>query len=239
MDDMNPAGQAHDAPGEAPPLPAFPMRFADVFFNPGRVTASLRERPAWGLAMVVGILLVTVMVALIPAELWQEMQRQAMLRSGRDIGQIPEAAQRISQVMRYVGPAIGIPISEFIFAGIVTLVFTFILGDEGRYRQYLAMVSHAWLITLTVELALVPLKIAQGNPQATVSVGTFFFFLPEGYLLRVFNLLALSKIWTSLVLAAGVHAIDPKRKYATAATVLIMLNVASALIFGIFPSFGG
>ena len=118
------------------------------------------------------------------------------------------------------------------------LIFAFIMGDEGKYRQYLAMVSHAWLVTVTVELLLVPLKIAQSNPQATVSVGSFFFFLPQGYLLKALSLLAFSKLWTSLVLAAGVQHLSPKRTFASAATILIGINVISAFLFALLPGTG-
>lgn len=240
MDDMN-----VDAPSwepveeEAPPLPPFYKRFVDAFFNPARLGRALKDHPAWFVAMLAGAILATAMYVLIPADVWAEMQRQALLRSGQQIQEIPASAQTFTRWIRYISGFIGVPISEFVFAGVVTLIFAFIMGDEGKYKQYLAVVCHAWLIMMTLELLLVPLKISQGSPQATVSVGTFFFFLSEGYLLKALNLLALSKLWTSLVVAAGVHAIDPKRKFVTAATVLITLNVIMAFAFAAFaPSMG-
>lgn len=240
MDEMNVDAPAHEPmEEEAPPLPPFHRRFIDVFFNPARLGKALKDHPAWAVAMLVGAILVTAMYVLIPADLWTEMQRQALLRSGQQVQEIPAAAQAVARWSRYVGGFIGIPISEFFFAGVVTLIFAFVLGDEGRYKQYLAVVSHAWLVTMTVELLLVPLKIHEGNPQLTVSIGTFFVFLPEGYLLKALNTLALSKLWSSLVLAAGVHAIDPKRKFATAATILIALNVIMAFVVAAFtPAMG-
>lgn len=239
MDEMNVDAPAEEPVEEAPPLPPFYQRFIDVFFNPGRLFRALKDRPAWVTAMLLGAVLATAMYVLIPADVWAEMQRQALLRSGRPVQEIPAAAQNVARYMRYLGGFIGIPISEFFFAGVVTLIFSFVLGDEGTYKQYLAVVSHAWLITMTVELLLVPLKISQGDPTMTVSIGTFFFFLGEGYLLKALNLLALSKLWASLVLAAGVHAIDPKRKFATAATVFIALNVIVAFVTAAFsPTMG-
>lgn len=240
MDDVNvgeTASETHDE--EAAPLPPFYKRFIDVFFSPGRLMQALKEHPAWVSAMVAGAILATAMYVLIPADIWAEVQRQALLRSGRRVQEIPATAQAVTRWIRYISGFIGVPIAEFVFAGVVTLIFAFVMGDEGKYKQYLAVISHAWLITMTVELLLVPLKIHARNPTMTVSVGTFFFFLPSGYLLKALSLLALSKLWTSLVVAAGVHEIDPKRKFATAATVLIALNVAVAFITAIFtPSMG-
>jgi hypothetical protein len=237
-DETNGANTESTAP-ETPaedlhPLPPFHRRLVDLFFNPGRLVRALKDHPAWGLAMVVGMLLAALQLGLIPGDVWAEVQRQAVLRSGREMPEVPAAMQTF---MRWSAPVFGtlaVPIMEFIFAGVVTLVFAFVMGDEGRYRQYLAILAHAWIIPGVVELLVLPLKIAQKNPQFTVSLGSFFFFLPEGYFLKVLNMMALSQIWAWLVVAAGAHAIDPKRKYATAATVLIGLNLAMAMIFAIF-----
>jgi hypothetical protein len=234
-DETNMESTAPEAPPEdLHPLPPFHRRLMDVFFNPGRLAQALKEHPAWGLAMVVGVVLVALQLGLIPGEVWSEVQRQAVLRSGREMPEVPAAMQTF---MRWSAPVFGtlaVPIMEFVLAGVVTLVFAFVMGDEGRYRQYLAILAHAWIIPGVVELLLLPLKIAQKNPQLTVSLGSFFFFLPEGYLLRVLNMMALSQIWAWLVVAAGVHTFDPKRRYATAATVLIGLNLAMSMVFAIF-----
>ena len=228
------ATAAEMPPEDLHPLPPFHRRLMDVFFNPGRLARALKEHPAWGLAMLVGTLLVALQLGLIPGDVWSEVQRQAILRSGREMPEVPAAMQTFMRWSTPVFGTIAIPIMEFIFAGFVTLVFAFVMGDDGRYRQYLAILAHAWIIPGVVELLVLPLKIAQKNPQLTVSLGSFFVFLPEGYFLRVLNMMALSQIWAWLVVAAGVHAIDPKRKYATAATVLIGLNLAMAMIIAIF-----
>jgi hypothetical protein len=245
MDEMSPESTGQDAiepessaaqgsEEEVPALPPFYKRVVDVFFNPAQLGRALKDHPAWGVAMLVGAVLVAAMVVLIPADIWAEMQRQAILRSGQQMPEVPATMETFMKWARPLGGAFGMAVSEFVYAGVITLVFVFVMGDEGRYRQYLAVVTHAWLVTALVELLLVPLKIAQGDPQLTVSVGTFFFFLPQGYLLKALNLMALSKFWSLLVVAAGAHAIDPKRKFATAATVLLLLSVATALIFAIF-----
>jgi hypothetical protein len=122
----------------------------------------------------------------------------------------------------------------FLFAGIVTLGFAFLLGDEGRYKQYLASLTHAWLIPGLVGLALVPLRISEQNPQLTLNLGTFLFFLPDGYLQKVFTMLDLSQIWAWLVVAQGAHVIDRRRSVGSAAALLILINVVLAMIFALF-----
>jgi hypothetical protein len=240
MDDVNvgaSAPETHDE--EAAPLPPFHKRVVDVFFNPGRLARALRDHPVWAVAMVVGAVLVGLQLALIPTDVLVEARRQALLRAGQ---QMPALTPRMETIIRWSAPIAGMistPVMEFILAGVVTLLFAFILGDEGRYRQYLAVLSHSWLIPAVVEFVFLPLKIAEKNPQMTVSLGTFCFFLPEGYLLKVMSMMSLSQIWAWLVVAAGVHAINPKRRVATAAAALIILNLVIVMIFAIFtPSMG-
>jgi hypothetical protein len=238
MDDVNVEATPSES-HEASPAPPFYKRVVDVFFNPGRLGQVLKEHPVWAVAMVVGAVLVGLQLALIPADVLVEARRQALLRAGQ---QMPPLTPKMEAIMRWSAPIAGmisIPVMEFIFAGLVTLLFAFIMGDEGRYRQYLAVVSHAWLIPAVVEFLVIPLKISARNPQMTVSLGTFFFFLPEGYFLKVLNMMSLSQIWAWLVVAAGAHAINPKRSVSSAAAVLIILNLVVAMIFAIFtPTMG-
>jgi hypothetical protein len=119
------------------------------------------------------------------------------------------------------------------------LIFAFVLGDEGRYTQYLSVLSHAWLIPAIVGFALLPLKISQENPQFTLNLGTFLFFLPKGYLLKVFTMLDLSQAWAWLIIAQGAHAIDPRRSFGSAAAILMALFVAIAMLFAIWVPMPG
>ena len=215
-------------------LPPFHKRLLDVFFSPGSLMAALAERPAWGVALAVAALLIVAQTALIPWEVFEAFQREAALQRGQAPPEIPENVAQIMRVAAPVFAGVGATIFTFIFAGLYTLIFAFILGDEGRYRQYLAATCHATLIPVVVGIALVPLKIAQQNPQFTLNLGAFFFFLPDGYLLKVFTMMDLSQIWATLVTAAGAHAIDPRRSFTSAAVILMAFLVVVAMIFATF-----
>ncbi len=221
------------AEAEAPPLPSFPKRVVDVFVAPGRLGAALRERPAWATALFVGAAISLLQLLLIPGEVWEAAFRQVMLQRGQSL---PEgfAGGTFMRISSTIGGGLGYLIMAFVMAGVVTLLFAFILGDEGRYKQYLAVVCHAGLIPAIVGLLTVPLKIAQQSPSATLNLGSFFFFLPEGYFLKVLTMLDLSQLWASLVVAAGVHAIDPRRSFKSAAVMLIVLSVLLVMIIAIW-----
>ena len=231
--DDAPQDGEQDGGEEARPLPSFPRRILDVFFSPGRLGEALARRPVWGAALAFGAVLVAAQSALIPVEVFEAAVREAAAASG---GQVPEGAS-MGTLMRISGTIGGFLfwlIYTFLMAGVVTVLFAFFMGDEGRYRQYLAMVAHALLIPAIVGVALVPLRIAQQDPQLTLNLSSFFFFVEEGYLYRVLRLTDLSGVWAWLVVAQGVHAIDRRRSFGSAALVLVGLSVVLALIFATF-----
>lgn len=227
-------GPETQAEPEGPPLPPFPKRILQVFINPGELMSALASRPAWAAALVLSAVLVATQTALIPWEVVESFQREAALQRGQAPPEIPENVAQIMRVATPIFAGVAVAIFTFLFAGIFTLIFSFVLGDEGKYRKYLAATAHANLIPAVVGLALVPLKISEQNPQFTLNLGSFFFFLPEGYPLRVLTMMDLSQLWAMLVIAAGAKAIDPRRSYGSAATILVGIAIALAMIFATF-----
>jgi len=223
-------GPEHHAQTPAPSLPSLPSRLLAVFVSPGTLTAALVESPRWLGALLVSAALVALQMGLMPAEVFAESQRQAALDAGRDF---PELSERALMVIRIVTPivtAASTIVLSFLFAGIYTFVFAFVLGDEGGYRRYLAMVTHAWFIPALVGLFLTPLRISTADPQLSLNLASFMYFLPDGYLLQVLRFLDLTQLWSSLVVAQGAHAIDRTRSFGSAAAILIGIVLAFALV---------
>jgi hypothetical protein len=215
-------------------LPSLPVRLLKVFFSPGEIFAALKEKPVWFGAMLVCAVVVGAAMAVIPTDLWIEVARNSMIERGQEVPAGFEGSGGIIKVFSILGAVIMTPVMMFVLAGIVTLVFSFLAGGEGRYVQYLSMVTHASIISAVGALLLVPLKIAQGDPSITLSLGTFFSFLGEGYGLRVLKMLDLFALWSYVVMAIGVSKIDPKRSMGFALGFFLLFAVAFALIFGLF-----
>ncbi|MFQ5536626.1 MAG: YIP1 family protein [Gemmatimonadota bacterium] len=216
------------------PLPGFPSRFVGVFLNPGRTMEALAAHPAWVAALLVGALLVMLQALLLPAEVFETAMREALAQRGQEIPAGTESAVAMMRIAGVVGGLVGYAIITALLAGLFTLVFSFVLGDEGRYTQYLAAYAHAQLIPAVIGLLLVPLRIMQGSPQLTLNLGTFFFFLDDGYLLKVLTMMDLAQLWALLVMAAGAHAINPKRSFGSAAVVTVSVWVLMAMAFAPF-----
>ena len=237
-EEAGPAERSDEAVGagqaERLEIPSLPSRLFNVFVSLGKVMEAVAQNPVWVGALLVGAFLVALQAALIPVDLVMEAQRQAALEAGRDMPEIPDV---FMNVMRFVTPVIGmigIALFTFFTAGLYWLIFSFVLGDKGRYRQYLAVGTHVLFVPAVIGLALVPLKIMTVDAQATLNLGSFLFFLPEGYLADVFRMVDLTGIWAALIVAQGAHTIDPDRSFGSAAAVVLGLTLAFPLFFAMF-----
>lgn len=211
-------------------LPSLPKRLFDVLFSPGRLTEQLTENPKWIGALLVSASVVGLSMALIPVDVFLEFQRLQALERGVEFPELPDRVINITRIIVPTVTVVTTMLFSFIFAGLYTLIFAFILGDEGRYAQYLAVVSHAWFIAALFGLLITPLRISTGDPQLTLNLASFLFFLPDGYFLNVFRVLDLTQIWSTLVIAQGAHAIDKRRSFSSAATILLIMLLGVALI---------
>jgi hypothetical protein len=215
----------------------FPKRIVEVFFSPGRLVEALARHPLWAAALALGAVIAIVQVLVIPAHVWDAMIREQMMARGQDASAFPGSTSLV-RIFALVGGTFVYFVMALLTAGIVTVVFAFVLGDEGRFKQYFAILTHALLIPAIVGLALVPLKIAQSDLRLTLNVGTFLFFLPEGYLLKWATMMDLSMLWAWLVVAQGARAVDPKRSFGSAAGVTIGIFVVISALLALLPGTG-
>jgi Yip1 domain len=215
---------------DTPPTPGLHRRILDTFFSPGKLAADVARDPRWLGALLFAAFLIGLQFSLIPADVFAQVQREAALRAGRELPEISDTALRVIRIVTPIASVLSTLIFATIFAGLYTLIFAFILGDEGKFKQYLAVTAHSWIIPAIVGLALTPLRISTENPQLTLNLGSFLFFLPEGYLLKVFTAMDITQIWAALVVAQGVHTIDDRRSFGSAAAILILILFAFALV---------
>ncbi|MBT8395332.1 MAG: hypothetical protein HKO65_07245 [Gemmatimonadetes bacterium] len=215
-------------------LPSLPQRVMQVFFSPGELFTALRDKPVWFGALAVGALLLFLSTVFIPTDMWVEFSRAQMIDQGQDVPAGFEAGGPLIRIVSVIVGPIGFFLMAFIVAGIITLFFAFLFGDNGRYVQYLSVVAHGTIISALGALLLLPLKLSQGDPTVTLSLGTFAFFLEEGYPYRVLKMIDLFGLWAFAVMAVGVTKIDPKRSYAFALTFFMVFALGFALLFGLF-----
>ena len=215
-------------------IPGIHRRFLDTFFSPAKMNAYLVAEPRWVMALVLSVVLVSLQVVLIPPEVWESLMREQSLAQGGPPLPMPDWVTDWVGILSAFGAAMTTAIAIPIGAGFLTAIFAFVLGDEGSYRQYLAVTAHSFFIPALVGFLIVPLKITTQDPQLTLNLGSFFFFLPSGYWLGVLTVMDLTQIWALLVIAQGAHCIDRRRSFRSAVVILLSLMLAMALIIGRF-----
>lgn len=233
--DQDMAGGGGPEAWEAEPqLPPIHERLIMVFLSPGTLMARLAAEPAWAAALIASLVLIVASIVVIPVDLFMEAQRQAILEAGGDVGDMPQGMADAMRFIIPIGALLSTSIITFLMAGLYTIIFAFILGDEGGYKQYLAVLVHAMFIPAVFSLLVTPLRISTENPQFTVNLAGLFAFLSDGYFLNVLRLLDVSQIWSTLVFAQGVHQIDPRRSFGSAATISFVLLLAFIAVMARF-----
>lgn len=215
-------------------LPSLPKRIVQTFVSPGELFGALKKKPAWFGAMALCAVLVALAMYLIPNELWVELARNDLIERGQQVPSGLENSAWIIRISSVIGAAVMAPVMMFVLAGVMTFIFSFVFGGEGGYKQYLSVVVHASVISSVGALLLVPLKIDQGDPAVTLSVGTFFSFLGAGYLLNVLKMLDLFALWSYGVMSVGVTKMDPERSFGTALSFFLIFALAFALLVASF-----
>lgn len=208
--------------------PSLPGRIVAVFVSPARLFEQLRDKPVWGAAMLLLVILNVIMMFLLPAELFEEQIRRSVADSGMGEDEIAVAVT----VSRYAG--IGMAgvmgaVGSFIIGLVLFFVFATLLGDKGRFRQYLSVVVHALMISSFGALIQVPLKRSAGDMELVLSLGTFAPFLEEGFLLSFLSAIGLFGIWCAMLMAIGITRIQPTRNWGGAFSIVMGLYCLFAL----------
>ena len=222
----------NEAPGGEAALPSLPVRAGQLLFSPGKLFEALYERPVWFVTMASTVILAALTVFLVPEEAWTNMFREQMLERGTlTEGQMPEFGSGF-QVFGFAGAVVTVFLMEVLIACFTFAVFVFMLGDEGTFKQHLSIVAHAGIVTAIGAFVVLPLRISQLDPQLTLSVGTLFPFVPDGYLYDVLASLDLFALWAATLTGLGVSLLDARRSWASAATATVGLTVVFAFVVG-------
>ncbi len=218
--------------------PGLFSRYVQVFFSPDDLFQGLRTRPYWVGAVLLGSGLATVGFMLLPPDIMLETVREQALASGQPLPpEFESLVDDLGGVVRYIIGAFTFvfwPLTPVVLAGVVTVIFRFLIGHEGTYKQYLAVVAHAHLVTATAQVLVAPLRIAMEDAQVLISLGSFAPFLESGYLLRFLSLVDLFGIWTWLLVGLGAARIARKKSWAVGCVLVLMIPVVRAAVGALF-----
>ena len=215
-------------PSPAPIEPASMNAFARMFgalFSPGETFRDIARAPGWIVPIIVYIVLgLTIMGVFSKRVGWEGFMRKQMERNAR-FAQLPPDQQRaqIAQATR-IAPIFGaVNIVVFnvggtlLVAAVLMGAFRVAMGSDLRYKQSLAIVSHAYM-PLAVGAVLGILIILLKDPQAvdlenlvSANVGAFLSEETPRWLHSLGQSLDLFSFWVIFLLATGFSAADPKK----------------------------
>jgi hypothetical protein len=222
---------ATEAVGPATGPRPLTRRVRDTFVAPRRLAAGLTESTPWIDVLVITTVIAMVAAALLPAEYFLAQVEAPVDRLGRpvEVTSPPEEIVRWGRMLQMFSAAVMHPMIVVMVAGLLTLLFSVVGGGGVDMRRYLALSSHAFLISALGVLLATAWQIATGAPEVQPSLAPLIGPSAESsFALRVLALLNPFTLWMLGVLAIGVSELDRRRGFAAAAGVLLGLYLALA-----------
>ena len=215
--------------------PAMPLsrRIIGIYTAPRAVFEYLRESPR-----VLGALVVVCVVALAATvPITNIIIQDQTTKMQAKPNMTPEAIAKATQVMKVTVPMFGVLaniVIILVLAGIYLFLANILLGGSTGFKKMMAAVAHVSLIGVLSSIVRVPLILAKGTADVTLSPAAF---LPaEQHTTFFYHLLAQCDVFAIWMLGLSALAISviagvPTRKATTAVVVLwIVLMPIFALL---------
>lgn len=218
------------------PLPNLFLRVGELLLAPGRLFDRLRERPAWIGALVLMMAAGAVTTWLMPDELLREAATMNMPADAPP--EQVETAARFARIGGYAGAALGPPVLTAVVAGLLLFVFNVVMGGAARFRQLFAATAHVLLVPALGGLLVLPLMIANNDPQTALALHLLVPGLEEGFLYRLLHGLNVFGLWATVLLGLGVSRIYEGRGFGGSTAALLALYVGMKIGWALLGGLG-
>jgi hypothetical protein len=224
------------SPGAAPPL-SLVQRLIGVVVSPGETMARIAAAPRWIDVLVLTTVLVAAGFAVFFATdvgkaAYVDQAVSTLESFGQTVNNDLFAMLQRRANSAYLVQGLTVlffsPLFTAAIAGIFYGVFT-VLGGEAQYRQVLAVVSHAGVISLLQQAFSLPVNYMRETMSSATNIAVFFPNLAEGsFLASMLGFVDLFWIWYLVVLAMGLAAVY-RRKWTSVAGGLFVVYVLIGL----------
>jgi hypothetical protein len=227
----------------SPPVAARPLSFVQrvvgVVVSPAETMASVAAFPRW-----VDMLLFTTLVIALGMALFLSTDVGKAAYVDQAVAGLESFGQTVNEQMyagiqrqaRFAAWIQGIsilvigPAMAFVIAGVFYGVFT-VLGGEAQYRQVLAAVAHAGVISVLQSAFSLPMNYQRQSMSSATNLAVFFPNVAEGsFLASMLGFIDLFWLWYLVVLAIGLAAVY-RRKWTSVAAGLFVVYVIIGLAF--------
>jgi hypothetical protein len=231
------------------PLPGLATRIIGVLFSPRETFAAIVGKPRWLGVMVVTLIMTSAAYYVILGS--QDMQDAIVDQQVRAIESRGNAVsdEQLANMERFigylpVGYAVGVfvlgPLFGAAVAGIITGIFTTLMGGNGTFKQVFAVMNHAGIIPAFSALFVAGMLAVGAKPVGVrppgANLGVFLPMLEEtSFLAVMLRSIDMFLLWWMIVLAIGLGVLY-KRRTGPIATTFIGLYVVIALLIAVFTS---
>jgi hypothetical protein len=231
------------------PAPGLLARMVGVLLSPRETFAAVAAKPRW-----LGVMLVTMVMSsaayyvILGSQDMQDaiVDQQITAIESRGSAVSDEQVANMERFIGYlpVGYAVGIfvlgPLFGAAIAGIVTGIFTTLMGGNGTFKQVFAVMSHAGVIPAISALFIAGMLAAGVKPIGVrppgANLGVFLPMLEEtSFVAVMLRSIDMFLLWWMVVLAIGLGVLY-KRRTGPIATTFIGLYVVIALLIAVFTS---
>jgi hypothetical protein len=228
---------------------SLPERLIGAIFSPRPTFESVSTHPVWMDVLAVTLLLTAVAwFAFLSTPTGQQAYVDQQLQTMEAWGQTitPEAQQALkaqAPFMRWVNAGATVvigPLIVVVIASVLYGVFAAILGGGATYKQTLAVVVHAGVVSTLGFLGTMALNFSRETMSSATNLGVFVQMLPEdSFLVRFLGMIDLVWVWYLIVLAIGLGVLY-RRKTSTIAMGFFAVYLVVALgIAGVRSALGG
>ena len=231
------------------PTPGLLARVIGVLLSPRETFAAIAAKPRW-----LGVMLVTMVMSsaayyvILSSQDMQDaiVDQQITAMEARGTTVSDDQVANIERFIGYlpVGYAVGIfvlgPLFGAAIAGIVTGIFSTLMGGNGTFKQVFAVMSHAGVVPAISALFIAGMLAAGVKPIGVrppgANLGVFLPMLEEtSFLAVMLRSIDMFLLWWMVVLAIGLGVLY-KRRTGPIATTFIGLYVVIALLIAVFTS---
>ena len=225
-------------------------RIIGVVIAPGETFRAVAAHPR-----ALGVLLVTTLgiAVLTTAPMMTEAGRQAALDqqvrqteqwTGQPVDeQGYERMRQMSGIMPYfsmAGVLVMVPLMTLVTAAILFAIFNAAMGGTATFKQLFAVVAHAGVISLLLQLFTAPINLARGAVGSVTSLGALVPFAEEGsFLARLLGMVDIFMIWYCVVLAIGLAVLYRRRTQPIALGLIGLYLVIVLIIAAVTGGSGG
>jgi hypothetical protein len=167
----------------------------------------------------------------------QQMEKFTHQPTAPEVYDVLQKRAPYAWITTVIGTFIFLPIFLLILAGLLFVVFNVILGGTAEFKQVMAIIGHATVISALAALFGMAMNFAKGTMSTSpANIGQFLPMLPEGTVLTNFlGFVDLFSIWGTIVVAIGLGVLY-RRKTANIAVGLFLVYGCIALGFAYFVS---